>query len=196
MNSDLEAFITGLAKWGEELCQQGRNAYLGTFQWEQLDPRNGPIFLQQKEDMQRVCSLLIQRSDSRPRSPARFEYLPFIIAIPDYPVVKCNKPILDEASPNKGMHWHTFSSHHPESRVPHLDEHFLDRQGFYKTRMPSLSVLHAKPITYTPGYLVDYMMKHVKRANFDIDDIAIYPSHSGDFARARIEKRAVHRVLQ
>lgn len=193
MNSDLEKFVTALAVWGEDLCRQGRNTYLGTFQWDQLDPKEGPILVQQREGVQSVCSLLIQRSDSRPRSPARFPYLPIIIAIPDMPVAKYLKSSVADFSVNRGTHWHTFSAHHPDSRVPHLDEHFRECQGFYKGRMPTLSLLHAKPVTYTPGYLLDYMMKHVKRESFDIDDIMIFPSYSPNFAKRRIEERQSRR---
>ena len=195
MESDIQRFIPGLAKWGEELCLQGRNCFLGTIQYEQLDPLDGPIAFQQRQGVADICSLLIQQSDSRPRSPRRFQYLPTIIAIPDLPVAKYLKSTVATFEVNRGLHWQWFSAHHPDSRVPCMVTHFRDKKDFYKSKVPSLSLLHAKPVTYTPGYLMDYLVKHIKRGSFDIDDIMIFPSHSLDFAKRRIEERQNRRAF-
>jgi hypothetical protein len=194
MEFDVQRFIPGLAEWGEELCMR-RNCFLGTVQLEQLDSLNGPIAMQVREAVSNVCSLLIQQSESRPHSPSRLQYLPTIIAAPDLPVAKHLKPSAATFEVNRGLHWQWFSAHHPDSRVPCLVTHFRDKEDFYKSKVPSLSLLHAKPVTYTPGYLMDYLAKHIKRGNFDIDDIMIFPSHSLDFAKRRIEERQNRRSL-
>jgi len=194
MESDVQRFIPGLAKWGEELCER-RSCFLGTVQLEQQNPLDGPIAMQVREAVSSVCSLLIQQSESRPHSPSRFQYLPTIIAIPDLPVAKYLKPSAETFQVNRGLHWQWFSAHHPDSRVPCLVTHFRDKEDFYKSKIPSLSLLHAKPVTYTPGYLMDYLAKHIKRGNFDIDDIMLFPSHSSDFAKRRIEERQNRRAL-
>lgn len=194
MEYDVQRFIPALAQWGEQMFRQ-KKCFLGTIQFHQLDPLDGSIALQQREGVANICSLLIQQSESRPRSPSRFQYLPTIIAAPDLPVAKYLKSSAATFEVNRGLHWQWFSAHHPDSRVPCLVTHFLEKQGFYKSKVPSLSLLHAKPVTFTPGYLMDYLVKHIKRGNFDIDDIMIFPSHSPDFAKTRIEERQNRRAL-
>jgi hypothetical protein len=77
---------------------------------------------------------------------------------------------------SEGRHMHAVAYVPPESRLREgLTDHISDNLEMYVGKDRALCFLHAKPIDRTPGYVVDYICKTMKRGLVNPDDILILP---------------------
>jgi hypothetical protein len=129
---------------------------------------------QMRDEATRVFSALITRVARDPRRSAGS--LPIMIAAPDTPVPKRDKPAGDEIALNGGLHMHAVLLVPPRSRLrTSVEDHFRLNAGLYLRDRSRLDRVDVRPITHTPERAVDYALKAVRRGRVAYDDVLILP---------------------
>jgi hypothetical protein len=102
---DTKAQIDAYGRWVHDQIDRGWDAYLFTFEFNQLPgPPQEKIRLI-REYLHRWYGRLATRTVRYPRSPKWIPFLPKAILIPDYPVPKHSKKTLMRVTINDGLHY-------------------------------------------------------------------------------------------
>jgi hypothetical protein len=122
-----------------------------------------------------LYSAFLTRAVRRPLAPRSIGHLPILIAAPDLPVGKANKPIADVVI-NDGAHVHGVLAMPPRSRLPvPADEHFRQHQALYVGGRSRLRQVDVRPIEGPVDRVVDYALKSLQRRRFSRDQVLVLP---------------------
>lgn len=169
-------FIEGLADLTRQRVDAGFEPSLVTFMFARIPGNPATIIGGMRREAERVYAALITRVVRRPMSLRSVGLLPIMIAAPDMPVPKRNKPAGDEIALNDGLHMHAVLLVPPGSRLKAgAEEHFHRHQRLYVRDRSRLERIHVRPITHTPESAVDYVLKSLRRNRVAYDDVLILP---------------------
>lgn len=120
----VDALINGYGTMIAGRIEEGWQAYLLTMMFRQLGGRTPAVVEQMYAEAERLYRTFLPRVVRRPLSPRSLGMLPVLIAAPDVPVGKSNKP-LAQVSINDGLHVHGVLVVPPVSRLrATVAEHF------------------------------------------------------------------------
>jgi hypothetical protein len=172
---DAKVLMEAYGHWIHDHMDQGWDAYLFTFEFNQLPGPSPERMRLMKEYLFRWYGRLATRIVRTPRSPKSMPFLPKAILVPDYPVPKHKKKTLMEVSVNDGLHFHglVLATRIGTRLQETLDVHMKLRGPTYHTA--ELHHISVRPITHDPEYVTEYGMKALKRGRFSQDDVLIFP---------------------
>lgn len=176
--------IAGYSQLVIDRVHEGWRAYLATLMFAQLPGKSTAVIEQMKASTELVYKKLLTRAVRWPRSAWSAGRLPVLVAAPDMPVGKHDKP-LAAVTINGGLHMHGVLMMPPFSRlrVP-TDEHFRQKQAFYLGDRSHLRRIDLRPIKDDIEKAVDYALKNIRRGRFMIDDLLVLPRARSEFRRA------------
>jgi len=167
--------VQGYADMVIERIELGFMPYLLTFMFHALAGKPASVARQMEHEIERVYAKCLTRVF---RNPANIDILnlPMWIVCPDYPVPKHEKSGVTEIALNDGRHAHAIGLMPTNSRMRGtLDEHFEERQDLYAGPGRAIARVHAKPITFSPAYAMEYALKSLSRGRTNSDDMLILP---------------------
>lgn len=107
--------------------------------------------------------------------------MPIFIGCPDLPVWKHEKVSLSDIAVNEGLHFNGIFLVPEESRLKTgFKKHMTENKGFYADGRHGLRRIHVKGIRRTPGYVVDYALKALKKGRIGYDELLILPKHASE----------------
>lgn len=182
-SQNMNDLITGYTKMIESYENRGWNGYLLTFTYNEMHGSRSSVADAMQDEVERVYATLLTRIVRNPRNPKNRDQLPFLLAVPDYPVYKKEKVLVRDFLINNGRHMHGFNYIAPYSRLKNgLDEHIADNRELYVGTNGRLSFIDAKPVDRTPGYVVDYIFKNMKRGLVSPDEIIVLPKAASELS--------------
>jgi hypothetical protein len=171
---------------------RGWSCHLMTFQFCQLPGPHGAVIRAMKDELHRVYSTFVTRTNRKPRTASPDE-LPILIGTADLQVYKR----ISRSSPlvlcNGGLHFHGLLLVPPVTRleIP-VEEHFRRHQDMYLGRRRLIRALDVRPVTETPERVVDYVFKTILRGRVSYDDgILLLPRTRDELTPVR-KGEAVH----
>ena len=177
--------IAGYSQLVVDRVREGWHPYLATLMFAPLPGKPAAVMEQMKAGTELVYKKFLTRAVRRPRSAWSAGWLPVLVAAPDTPVGKHDKP-LAEVKINGGLHMHGVLLMPPFSRLRlPADEHFRQRQAFYVGDRSRLRAIDVRPIEADVGKAVDYALKNVRRGRFSVDDLLILPRAASELRHAR-----------
>jgi hypothetical protein len=171
---DTKAQIEAYGRWVRDQIDHGWDAYIFTFEFNQLSGPHQEKMRLIREYLNRWYGRLATRTVRYPRSPKWIPFLPKAILTPDYPVPKHSKKTLMRVSINDGLHYQgpVLATRLGTRLQDTLDVHFRQHGSTYFTK--ELHHMDVKPVTHDPEFVVDYCMKALKNRSSP-DDILIFP---------------------
>jgi hypothetical protein len=168
--------IDGYAQMAENYEQRGWSGYFVAFMFNPIRGSKRKVAAAMQDEVERVYATLVTRVVRDPRSPQNRDCLPFLLASPDYPIFKYDRQSIHDVAVNEGRHFHSVIYFPPNSRLHEDPKLHLGRNGgpYIRSDRP-LSRIDVKPITRTPGRVVDYAFKWLKRGLVDPDEILVLP---------------------
>jgi hypothetical protein len=175
--------LNGYAQLAAQRVANGWNAYLVTLMFSNISDEHRPALRRMFDETERVYSTFVTRVVRRPLSPGSVDNLPVMIAAPDLPVGKGDKP-LKQVALNGGLHLHAVLLVPPRSRlqVP-ADEHFRLHQALYVGDQRRLDRIDVRPIEETVERAVGYVLKSLRRRRFSLDDLLVLPRAQSELRR-------------
>jgi hypothetical protein len=167
--------IEAYGRWIQEFIDQGWDAYMFTFKFDQLPGSSQAKRMQMERDLLKWYGRLATRTVRQPASPKYSPFLPRVILVPDLPVPKRCKQNLTDVVINDGIHYHGLvmaTRSAPRLKEP-LDVHI--NQNLETYLVGSLIDIDVRPISSRVGYVTEYCMKTLKRRRFSDDAILILP---------------------
>src|ERR1700722_11380553 len=166
--------IDAYGQWVRDYISRGWDAYLFTFEFNQLPGPHQERMRMIQEYLHRWYGRLATRTVRHPKSPKWFPLLPKAILMPDYPVPKHSKKTLKRVTINDGLHYQgpVLATRVGTRLQDTLDVHFKQNGPAYFTQ--ELHHIDVKPVTHDPEFVVDYCMKALKN-HCSSDDIIIFP---------------------
>jgi hypothetical protein len=163
--------ITGYSELIQRSMSHGSNAFFLSFMFKPLAGPLKAVMSQMNDEVQRVYSTFVTRVVRNPRSQAQKDSLPFLITVPDRPVLKQNKQKLSDLVINNGLHLHGILCVPWNSRLKvDAADHFHANSALYvKNRLLRIDI---EPV-YSAD-VVDYAFKALKNGNATPDDIQVY----------------------
>jgi hypothetical protein len=155
------------AAWIETYVALGWNPYLLTLKFDHIPGSERRVEKVMRAETERAYAILLTRATRRPRSVGQQGNLPIWICCFDMPVFKRAKPSIRDILPNDGRHVHATLLMPPWSRFQDVEEHFLQLQHVYLGASDVLAAIDCVPVTYTPGYAHQYVMKAVLNGRLD-----------------------------
>jgi hypothetical protein len=160
--------------WVQQQIDEGWDAYLFTFLFNQLLGSMRAKSQQMEQEIVRWYGRLATRTVRKPRSPTWAPLLPKGIFVPDLPVFKKSKQDLRDVVINDGLHVHGIVVANRLGRISEpLDVHFAEKLDEYLTG--NLRHIDVEHITHMAKYVTEYGMKGLKRPNFSPDNILVLP---------------------
>jgi hypothetical protein len=166
--------IDAYGRWVHAQIDQGWDAYIFTFEFNQLPGPHQEKMRLMGEYLHRWYGRLATRTVRYPRSPQWSPFLPRAIFLPDYPVFNHSKKTLMQVTINDGLHYQgpVLATRVGTRLQDTLDVHFKQHGPTYFTK--ELHHINVKPVTHDPEFVVDYCMKALKR-RCSPDEILIFP---------------------
>ena len=150
--------------------------YLLTLTFNQLVGNQSAIRRQMVDEVERVYATILKFTLRNPRNK-QLDELPLWVGCPDWPTATSGTQKMRQLVPNDGMHEHIVACHQRFKRGETLEEHLSDRQKDYSGFEKSIFQLDCRPITETPEYVTDYVLKSYKRHKVEADEIMVMPRH-------------------
>lgn len=180
--------IAGYKQFVVDRVREGWHPHLATLMFAPLFGKPAAVIAQMMAEAEFAYKKFLTRAVRRPLSSGSLDWLPILIAAPDWPVGKHDKP-LAQVKINDGLHFHGLLLMPPFSRLPiPVDEHFRQQQALYvgdrrrRELMPKnsserspLKRIDVRPVDGDVALVVDYVVKSLKRGRFSIDDVLILP---------------------
>ncbi len=171
--------LAGYSQLAIDRIGEGWHPYLATLKFAPLPGKPEAVIAQMKAEAELVYKKLLTRVVRRPLSARSRTLLPIMVAVPDAPVGKRDKPLVDVVV-NGGLHLHGLLLVPPVSRLPvGVDEHFRQRQASYVGDQRRLRCVDVRPIDRDLPRVIDYLMKSLRRRRFAsrdvLDDVLVLP---------------------
>jgi hypothetical protein len=184
--------VAGFTQMVTDRVNDGWSCHLMTFPFAQLPGARGAVIQAMKDEIQRVYSTFVTRTNRKPRTASPDE-LPFLIGAADLQVYKRNPTSSPLIVCNGGLHFHALLLVPPDTRLElPVDEHFRDRQDMYLGRRRLITKLDVRPVTETHERAVDYLFKTILRGRVSYDDgILLLPRTRDELGPAR-EHESIH----
>jgi hypothetical protein len=174
--------IEAYGKWIRDSIEQGWDAYIFTFIFDQLPGSSQAKRTQMERDLLKWYGRLATRTVRRPASPQCTPFLPRVILVPDLPVPKGRKQDLRDVVVNDGLHYHglVVATRSAPRLKEGLDVHTRRKLETYL--IGSLRHIDVKPIGSRVEYVTAYCMKALKRCRFSSDAVLILPRSTTELA--------------
>jgi hypothetical protein len=165
--------IEAYGQWVHDQIDQGWDAYIFTFEFNQLPGPSQERLRLMREYLHRWYGRLATRTVRHPRSPKWIPFLPRAVLVPDYPVPKHSKKTLMQVTINDGLHYQgpVLATRVGTRLQETLDVHMKNNGAYFTKELHHIDV---KPVTHDPEFVVDYCMKALK-SRCSLDDILIFP---------------------
>jgi hypothetical protein len=146
---DTKLQIEAYGRWVHDQIEQGWDAYLFTFEFNQLSGPHQEKMRIIREYLHRWYGRLATRTVRYHRSPKWVPFLPRAILTPDYPVPKHSKKTLMRVTINDGLHYQgpVLATRVGTRLQDPLDVHFRQHGPTYFTK--ELHNIDVKPVTPT-----------------------------------------------
>lgn len=162
----------------------GFDPHLLSFMFNQLSGSPQTKLREMQKEAERAYAKILTRAFRRPHSVPSIMCLPLWIVVPDWPVPKKRKSLLEDVRINDGLHLHAIALMPPETRMREsLSDHIRDNHLHYWGADKPVRRLHADPMTKTPEKAVGYAMKSLKRRRMDEKDIMLLPRANSEMSR-------------
>ena len=157
-----------------------------TFPFSQLPGPRGAVIQAMKDELQRVYSTFVTRTNRKPRTASPDE-LPILIGTADLQVYKRDPTSSPLVVCNGGLHFHGLLLVPPTSWLGlAIEEHFRDNQDMYLGKRRLIRELDVRPVTETHERVVDYVIKTILRGRVSYDEgILLLPRAHDELAPAR-----------
>ncbi len=180
--------MAGYGQLAIDRVSNGWRPYFATLTFAPLPGKPEAVIAQMRAEAELVYKKLLTRLVRRPLSDKSRGMLPIMVAVPDAPVGKRDKPLV-EVTINGGLHLHGLLLVPPVSRLPvGVDEHFRTRQALYVGDQRRLRCVDVMPIDRDLPRVVDYVMKSVRRRRFAsrdvLDDVLVLPRSAQEMKAA------------
>jgi len=162
------------------------SCHLMTFPFSELPGPRGAVIQAMKDELQRVYSTFVTRTNRKPRTASPDE-LPILIGTADLQVYKRNPTSSPLILCNGGLHFHALLLVPPYTRldVP-VEQHFRDYRDMYLGKRRLIRGLDVRPVTETHERVVDYVFKTILRGRVSYDEgILLLPRAHDELAPAR-----------
>jgi hypothetical protein len=171
--------LAGYRQLVVDRVREGWHPYLATLMFAQLPGKPAAVIAQMMAEAEFAYKKFLTRAVRRPLSSGSRGRLPIMIAVPDSPVGKRDKPLVDVVI-NGGLHVHGVLLVPPVSRLPiPADEHFRQQQALYVGDRSHFRAIDVRPIDRDLPRVVDYIMKSISRRRFTthdvLDDVLVLP---------------------
>jgi hypothetical protein len=162
--------VDGYTQLVIDRMSDGWSCHLMTFPFAQLHGPRGAVIQAMKDELQRVYSTFVTRTNRKPRTASPDE-LPVLIGAADLQVYKRDPTSSPLVLCNGGLHFHALLMVPSDNRlkVP-VDEHFRDYQDMYVGERRLITTLDIRPVDETPERAVDYVFKTILRGRVSYDD--------------------------
>jgi hypothetical protein len=184
--------VDGYTQMVVDRVDSGWSCHLMTFPFSQLPGPRGAVIQAMKDELYRVYSTFVTRTNRKPRT-ASPDDLPILIGIADLQVYKRVSTSSPLVLCNGGLHLHGLLLVPPETRleIP-VQEHFRRYQDMYLGKRRLIRALDVRPVTETPERVVDYVFKTILRGRISEDEgILILPRARDEITPAG-ELESVH----
>jgi hypothetical protein len=184
--------VDGYTQLVIDRVDRGWSCHLMTFPFCQLPGPRGAVIQAMKDELHRVYSTFVTRTNRKPRTASPDE-LPVLIGTADLQVYKRVSTSSPLVLCNGGLHFHGLMLVPPVTRleIP-VEEHFRRHQDMYLGRRRLIQELDVRPVTETPERVVDYVFKTILRGRVSYDDgILLLPRARGELTSA-MKRDAVH----
>ena len=157
-----------------------------TFPFSQLPGPRGAVIQAMKDELQRVYSTFVTRTNRKPRTASPDE-LPILIGTADLQVYKRDPTSSPPILCNGGLHFHALLLVPPTSWFGLLvEQHFRDYRDIYLGKRRLIRELDVRPVTETHERAVDYVFKTILRGRVSYDEgILLLPRAHDELAPAR-----------
>ena len=162
-----ERIAAAHAAWIDTYVALDWNPYLLTFKFNPIPGSERRVEKVMRGEIERGYAILLTRAIRRPRSVGQQGNLPIWICCYDMPVYKRAKQSIRDILPNNGRHVHATLLMPPWSRLEDVEEHFVRLQNVYIGASAALAAIDCVPVTRTPGYAHQYVMKAVLNGRLD-----------------------------
>ena len=183
--------VDGFTQLVIDRVNDGWSCHFITFPFSQLPGPRGAVIQAMKDELQRVYSTFVTRTNRKPRTASPDE-LPVLIAAADLQVSKKDSRSSPLILCNGGLHFHGLLLVPPDTRlgVP-VEEHFREYQDMYVGKRRLITKLDIRPVTETPERAVDYVFKTILRGRVSYDDGVLILPRSRDELSDRVP-RTIH----
>ena len=178
--------VDGYAQLVIDRVDRGWSCHLMTFPFSQLPGPRGAVIQAMKDELQRVYSTFVTRTNRKPRTASPDE-LPILIGTADLQVYKRDPTSSPLILCNGGLHFHVLLLVPPYTRldVP-VEQHFRDYRDMYLGKRRLIRELDVRPVTETHECVVDYVFKTILRGRVSYDEgILLLPRAHDELAPAR-----------
>jgi hypothetical protein len=171
---------------------RGWSCHLMTFPFSQLPGPRGAVIQAMKDELYRVYSTFVTRTNRKPRT-ASLDELPILIGTADLQVYKRVSTSFPLVPCNGGLHFHGLLLVPPETRLElPVEEHFRRHQDMYLGKRRLIRALDVRPVTETPERVVDYVFKTILRGRVSDDEgILLLPRARNELTPARRRERVL-----
>jgi hypothetical protein len=178
--------VDGYAQLVIDRVDRGWSCHLMTFPFSQLPGPRGAVIQAMKDELHRVYSTFVTRTNRKPRTASPDE-LPILIGTADLQVYKRDPTSSPLVVCNGGLHFHGLLLVPPTSRLRlPVEEHFRDDQDMYLGKRRLIRGLEVRPVTETHERVVDYVFKTILRGRVSYDEgILLLPRARDELASAR-----------
>jgi hypothetical protein len=151
--------------------------YLLTFLFRPLGKGQRATVLIMQRELELFYAKLLTRVIRHPKREANQGRLPILIAVPDSPVAKHHPTgTLADVLQNNGIHFHGVMFVPKRSRIKgKLKRHVKENRRIYAPPDGPFTTIDVRRVREPEGRLMDYLLKHIKRRTFSLDDILILP---------------------
>jgi hypothetical protein len=180
VDSVTRQLVDGFTQLVIDRMNDGWSCHFITFPFVQLPGPRGAVIQAMKDELQRVYSTFVTRTNRKPRTASPDE-LPILIGAADLQVYKRDPTSSPLILCNGGLHFHGLLLVPPDTRlnVP-VDEHFRVYQDMYVGRRRLITKLDVRPVTETHEVAVDYVFKTILRGRVSYDDGVLVPPRARD----------------
>src|SRR5262245_44423524 len=102
----MKAMVHSYSRWVSDHIEAGSSAWFVTFMFKSLPGGQDAVLQQMRREIESLYARFVTRVVRRPQSPSAFGALPILIAFPDAPAFKRNRPRLVDVVVNEGIHAH------------------------------------------------------------------------------------------
>jgi hypothetical protein len=176
--------VDGYTQMVTDRVKDGWSCHLMTFPFGQFPGPRGAVIQAMKDELQRVYSTFVTRTNRKPRTASPDE-LPVLIGAADLQVYKRDPTSSPLIVCNGGLHFHCLLLVPPDTRldVP-VEEHFRDCQDMYLGKRRLITKLDVRPVTETYDRVVDYVFKTILRGRVSYDDgVLLLPRTSDELGQ-------------
>ena len=191
----IRQFVDGFTQMVVDRINNGWSYHLMTFPFAQLPGPRSAVIQAIKDEIQRVYSTFVTRTNRKPRTASPDE-LPVLIGAADLQVPKRDRRSSPLILCNGGLHFHGLLLVPPDTRleIP-VEQHFRDYEDMYRGRRRLITKLDVRPVTETYERAVDYVFKTVLRRRVSYDEgVLILPRTRNELGSSRTGFRSIEGI--